>query len=177
MSRGVNWQSINGENGYSNTSISHTYYSTDGNYFETKSQKHLLKNLSTENQIKIRKIHYLKTGNSHSLDFGLEASYSFNKFDFIYEKWQDSYGNITPELRINKNFNNVKGALFANFQFQPVERLKLNIGFREDYFTYNKRGTFAPRFSASYALTDGFSVNGSAGTFYQNIPEQHINSK
>lgn len=167
---GINWQNLRAESGFSNTSISHTITSNDGSYFETKSKNHLLRNLSTESQLKLRNINYLKTGKNNSIEFGFEAGYSFSKFDFLYEKWQDSYGNITPEMRVNKDFNNVKTGVFGNLSFQPLDKLKINLGARGDYFSYNKKSVLSPRISASYSLGSDLSINGSTGIFYQNIP-------
>ncbi len=57
---GVNWQFIWNKNGYSKTSLSHTYTKYNREYYETKSRNLLTNNKSIENTIKFRNVNYYK---------------------------------------------------------------------------------------------------------------------
>ncbi|MCK5087287.1 MAG: TonB-dependent receptor, partial [Melioribacteraceae bacterium] len=167
---GLNWQNIWNKAGYSNTSLSYQLTDYDRDYYETKSQNRLLRNLSKENRIKLRNVNYYKINKTSSIEFGAEGTLFFNDFDLSYGSWQDKYGNITPELRIKENFNNIKASVFGMHHFQLTNAIKLNYGLRLDYFTYNSELNIAPRFSLEYKFNEKTTATASAGMFYQNIP-------
>lgn len=167
---GLNWQNIWSESGYSNTSISYQLTDYDRDYYETKSQNQLLRNLTKENRIKLRNVNYYKINKSNSIEFGAEGTLFFNDFDLSYGSWQDKYGNITPELIIKEDFNNIKFSGFGMHHLQLTNALKLNYGLRLDYFTYNSELNVAPRASLEYKIDEKTTASASAGMFYQNIP-------
>jgi len=167
---GLNWQNIWNKAGYSNTSLSYQLTDYDRDYYETQSQNRLLRNLTKENRIKLRNVNYYKINKTSSIEFGAEGTLFFNDFDLYYGSWQDKYGNITPELRIKENFNNIKASVFGMHHFQLTNALKLNYGLRLDYFSYNSELNFAPRFSLEYKFNEKTTATASAGMFYQNIP-------
>jgi hypothetical protein len=48
--------------------------------------------------------------------------------------------------------------------------LTTTIGLRYDYFAYNRRPHWSPRFSFSYQFTSSTSLNGAFGVYYQDLP-------
>lgn len=173
-SAGMNWQYVWGKSGYSNTSISHTYFGYKRDYSETKSKNHLFKNNSAENNIRIRNVNYFKQNNFNKFEFGFEGKYNFSKFDVLYEAWEDNYGNPTPRLYINKKFGTTKFAIFAQHQLKFSENLNFEYGVRADYFEYNDHLNFSPRLLISYNLNNGINLSASAGIFTQEIPENFL---
>lgn len=171
---GFNWQHIWGEGGYSNTSISNTYTKYDVEYFETKSQNLLTDNQSVENAVKFRNVNYLKMNKTNSIEFGVEASLFINKFDYLFGEWQDYYGNYTPELKVNDDMNSYKLALFGVEHMQLTDNLSLTFGARADYFDLTDALNISPRASFMYKLTDNMTLTGSAGIFYQDIPNYFL---
>jgi len=171
---GLNWQNIWGKSGYSNTSISHTYFGYKRNYSETKSQNHLFENNSKENTLRLRNVNYYKLDNSNHFEFGFEAKYNFSQFDVFYGAWEDHYGNPTPELYVNNKLSTFKSGAFAQHRIQIFDRLNLEYGGRIDYFQYNDHLNFSPRLSVSYELKNGITLSGSAGIFTQEIPENFL---
>lgn len=167
---GINWQYIWAQNGYSNTSISHTYTKYNREYFETKSRNLLTNNESVENSFKIRNVNYYKLDKQNSIEFGVEASAFINKFDYVFESWQDNYGNITPRLEVANNMNSYKVGIFAVENLQLTDKLKLTFGTRADYFNLSDALNISPRFSFAYDIDDATKFSGSAGIFYQDIP-------
>ena len=53
--------------------------------------------LKTQSNLEI--LNYYKLDKMNSLEFGVEGSAILNKFDYVFEQWRDSYGNITPKLQ------------------------------------------------------------------------------
>ncbi|MCB0731308.1 MAG: carboxypeptidase-like regulatory domain-containing protein [Ignavibacteriae bacterium] len=167
---GLNWQFLWGKKGYSNTSISHTYFGYKRNYSETKSKKHLLENNSKEYNLKLRNVNFYKMDKSNSFEFGFEGIYNFSNFDVFYNTWEDHYGNPTPQLFVENKLNTSKLAIFAQHKMQLFNQCNLEYGGRIDYFQFNDHLNFSPRLSLSYELKNGITVSGSAGIFTQEIP-------
>lgn len=167
---GINWRYIWEGGGYSNTSIAHTFTKYNREYFETKSKNLLTNNRSVENSIKIRNVNYYKLNKQNSIEFGVEGSAFINKFDYVFESWQDNYGNITPRLEVNNDMNSYKFGIFGVEHLQLNENLKLTFGARADYFEISDNINFSPRLSFSYDINNTTTFSGSAGIFYQDIP-------
>lgn len=83
------------------------------------------------------------------------------------------YGGQTADINYNTDLNLVKWGFFAqaskNFF---AERLSLSLGVRADASNYaesmnNLFQQFSPRFSASYSLTETWSLNFNTGRYYQ----------
>jgi hypothetical protein len=171
---GLNWQHIWGNAGYSNTSISHTYFDYKRNYLETKSRNQLFINNSKENNLRFRNVNYYKLNKQNNFEFGIDAEYNFSNFDLFYGAWEDHYGNPTPELSVDKKLNTFKGAVFFEQKIQLFDYLKLNLGGRLDYFEYNDNLNLSPRISLSYNFKNGIALSASAGIFTQEIPENFL---
>ncbi|MCB0743962.1 MAG: TonB-dependent receptor, partial [Ignavibacteriae bacterium] len=171
---GLNWQYIWGKSGYSNTSLSHTYFGYKRDYSETKSKNHLFTNNSQENTLKLRNVNYYKLDDNNKFEFGFETKYNFSNFDVLYEAWEDHYGNATPRLYVDNKINSVKSGIFAQHRMKISERLKLEYGGRIDYFQYNDHITFSPRLSLAYEFKNRITLSGSAGIFTQEIPENFL---
>jgi len=167
---GLNWQYIWGESGYSNTSLSHIYTSYDRVWGQTKTHQRVLDNFSKENRIKLRNVNYYKINKYNSLEFGVEATGINNNFDFTYYEWQNYYGDVSPVLSVDRKLNSLKSSIFVEHHWNITDRLKLNYGFRSDYFEYNDKINNAPRANLSYKIDSKTNLTASAGTFYQEIP-------
>ena len=83
------------------------------------------------------------------------------------------YGGQVTDIRYETDLNLLKWGLFAQAS-KPVfgERLTLSLGFRADANNYSSQMNnllrqFSPRFSASWALTDQWSLNFNTGRYYQ----------
>ncbi|MDX1700912.1 MAG: TonB-dependent receptor, partial [Melioribacteraceae bacterium] len=171
---GLNWQNVWDKSGYSNTSISHTYYGYKRDYSETKTMNHLFTNNSKENALKLRNVNYYKMDKRNNFEFGLEARYNFSRFDVLYEEWEDHYGNPTPRLYVNNKINTLKTGLFAQHNINITDKFNLNYGARIDYFEYNDNLNFSPRVSMAYGFDNGVSISASAGIFTQEIPTNFL---
>lgn len=167
---GINWQHLWGDRGYSNLAVSHTYTKYDRDYYETKSRNHLLLNQTTENQSRIRNVNFLKLNEMNSVEFGIEGSVIYNQFDYVFEPWQDNYGNTTPRLEVDNTMETFKSALFLVHHMQLTDKLKFDFGVRGDYFEYTDALNVSPRFTFAYDINPVTTFTGSAGIFYQDLP-------
>lgn len=169
---GVNWQHLWNKKGYSNTSFSHNYVDYNRNYFEMKSQRKIFTNTSAENTFSLRNINFYKLNPRHSLEFGVEGKTYLDDFSYFYGEWQDHYGNVDPSLSVDKNFNSYKVGVFALHHFQLTDKIKIDYGWRSDYFEANDNFTFSPRAAVTYEFNPTTSITASSGVFYQEIPNQ-----
>jgi hypothetical protein len=167
---GMNWSKIWSKNGYSNTSLTCSGQQFKNEIYETKSEDHLLSNDSYESAFKLRNINHLLLNKKHAVEFGFEAQYLINNYDYYWAEYTNALGDAVPELRNDFKITSEKYAFFTGVLMQPFTRLKTNLGLRADYFTYNKKFHVSPRFSFSFQITAKTSLNGSIGIFYQYLP-------
>ncbi|MFQ5864933.1 MAG: TonB-dependent receptor plug domain-containing protein, partial [bacterium] len=167
---GVNWRYLWGKHGYSNTSLSHTFWKYDWNWFLTRDESELFDNQSLEQELKLRNVNTWRVSPKQKLEFGIEAKFLNTDYEYFNAQHNDPLGNITPEFSIDQNTGSQKYSAFVSYSWRPVRKLTLTPGFRADYFAYNKNTHISPRFSFSYQLSGKTSLNGAAGVFYQNMP-------
>ena len=173
---GINWRYLWGKKGYSNTSLSHTvmqgnYLSYDTHSFqETGIEKKLYEFVPEEHEFKLRNVNYYSIHPNHSLRFGVEIKHLRHYNDNFFGENVDALGNPLPAIRINKKLEATKLFGFLSYNWQPVSKLTLKPGIRIGYFTYNENTTVSPRFSFSYHLNEVTAINGSAGSFHQDLP-------
>ena len=173
---GINWRYLWGQNGYSNTSISHTivkgdYLSYDTRTFrETGIEKKLYEFLPVEQEIKFRNVNYYILHPSHKLNFGIEIKHILNRHDDYFGENKDALGNPIEAFQVDEKLIASKLFGFIGYNWQPITKLTIEPSVRIGHFTYNKNTTISPRFSFSYQLTNQTAINSSAGVFYQYLP-------
>jgi hypothetical protein len=167
---GVNWQYLWGKSGYSNTSFSHTLNFRKVNLNETKSANKFLSNNTLENKFSFRNLNFYKLNELNRFDFGIDAKYCLNDFDYTFFEYLDEYGNIQPTVVTDKNLNTVNLGGFLTYQLSLFKNFNLSIGGRVDYFNYTDKVKVSPRIVLSYKLSPITSLSGSAGIYYQNLP-------
>ncbi|MGD0339618.1 MAG: TonB-dependent receptor [Bacteroidota bacterium] len=167
---GVNWQWIWGKNGFSNTSIAHTYSSTEISWLQARDAKLLLKNSSIEQEWKIRNVSHWILDAENKINFGFDIKYNVIDYSQFYNDYQDALGNKTPAMVVNQSIRSPQGGIFVSYSLQLANRLTISPGGRIDYYKYNNDVKISPRFSLTYHFTDITSLTGTYGIYYQNIP-------
>lgn len=173
---GINWRYLWSQNGYSNTSISHTilkgnYLSYDTRTFRnTGIEKKLHEFNPVEQEIKLRNVNYYILNPSNKINFGIEIKHILNSHDDFYGENEDVLGNPIEAFKIDGKLNASKLFGFINYNWQPITKLTIEPGIRIGHFTYNINTNISPRFSFSYQMNNLTAVNGSAGIFYQCLP-------
>jgi len=167
---GINWRYLWDKTGYSNTSLSHTYSKTNGDYFQTRDAKLLLNNNSLEEEFRIRNENHLFFNNKFKIEFGFDAKAFVNYYNQFYNEYQDLLGQTTPVLLLNKKIDTYKSGIYADINWELYSGLTISPGIRIDYYNYNKEADVSPRLSITYAFNDLTSIALTTGIYYQNIP-------
>ena len=104
------------------------------------------------------------------LNFGANIDFVSYKNNSQFRRF---YNEQPVDISYNTDLNLVKYGLFAQLSKSVFsERLALSLGVRADANNYsssmkNLLDQFSPRFSASYTLTDQWSLNFNTGRYYQ----------
>ena len=167
---GLNWRTIWGTKGYSNTSIAYTSNNYNEDFFETTTGNYSIKNRTHEQSFKFRNINHFRINVAHTVEFGMSSKYLMEDYNNWYASTTNDIGNSVPDLIMNEKIKGYKVGGFINYIYKPFSSLTTNLGVRSDYFSYNQNATISPRLSLSYQLTARNSINVSTGIFYQNLP-------
>lgn len=171
---GINWRSIWGNNGYSNTSVSFNSMKYIEDFYETGSANLILNNRSNEMFFQFRNINYYQFNKQNSLKFGIEAKHSISQFNNWYSSYTDAAGNPFESFKIDENGNNNILSVYGSYSSKLINRFELTLGGRSDYFSSKNEFKFSPRFSLSYLFSDQTKLNFSSGVFYQSLPSEFL---
>ncbi len=167
---GLNWRTIWGKKGYSNTSIAYTSNNYDEDWYETTTGIYAVRNRTNEQAFKFRNANHFLVNKTNTIEFGIEAKHLIEDYDNWYAETTNDIGNPVPALTLKDKITGDKIGGFLNYVVKPFSRLTTTLGVRADNFSYNENTVVSPRFAFSYQLTHKTSINGSAGIFYQNLP-------
>ena len=125
---------------------------------------------SYELESKFRYEHNYRSATDFKLNYGIDLQYA-SYFNRTFKKSFEVGNPVTINYRSSLDF--AKYAIFGQVSHNYLDRrLDLSFGLRADGNTYSSGMTnlleqLSPRFSASYRLTPGTSLNFSAGRFAQ----------
>ena len=173
-------------NGYLNIALSRNSFDNAITQFEDNETKiesqQILDFKSRETENKLR-FDVNTTSNGWKTSYGFVAQlaeYNTAANNVIRKQFVDNSGNTTqPEVRVIftsplKNF--IRLGAFAQVSKRFLEdRLGLSAGIRTDINTFTKTGnngteTLSPRISASYTLSEKWTLNASVGRYYKIAP-------
>jgi hypothetical protein len=167
---GINWQWIWGKNGFSQTSLSHTYSNTEVNFIQARDMKLLLKNGSVEQEIKIRNTNHWIFDTKNKFNFGFDVEYVILDYSQFYNDYQDALGNKTAAFVLDQSLQSLQGGIYVDYVCQMFDRITILPGARIDHYQYNDETKISPRVSLTYNIDEITSLTGSYGIYYQNIP-------
>jgi outer membrane receptor protein involved in Fe transport len=167
---GVNWQWIWGSSGFSQTSLAHTYSKTDVDFYQARDAKLLLKNASTEQEVKLRNSNHWIVDTKNKFNFGFDMKYSFIDYAHIYSDYQDILGHTTPAFALDRSMTAWQGGVYADYSCRVFDWLTMSPGVRVDHYQYTNETKISPRFSLTYHFNDITTLTGSYGVYFQNIP-------
>lgn len=140
--------------------------------FETRQSDTLLnpifKNISKEeeNNFQLDVVH--KFFKNLEMNFGASIKLIEFDADILFPSFRTTFGDVLPDLTINKSRNFIKGASYINFNSNFYQKILVNAGIRFDYFNAIKNSSyFSPRLSLSYIVNDVFTLNFSTGIYKQ----------
>jgi hypothetical protein len=167
---GANLRTIWKSTGYSNNSIAMTSNKYNENFYETTTGRYAIRNRSAERTSKFRSVNHFRLNSNNSIEFGLEGKYLWNNYDNYYSATTNLLGDTIPSLKIGNKISADKAGSFISYIYSPLSQITAIMGIRADYFSFNEEVNFSPRFSLTYRMSPKFSLNGSAGIYYQSLP-------
>ncbi len=167
---GINWQYLWGKSGYSDFTISHLYWQDDRNFTDTKTRTKQNRLETLEQELRLRNSNHYKINNSHKIDFGLDAKYTFNDYNNLYSEQVNPVGEPLDELQAKRNLEFARLSGFVNYNWDIAGEFVLNPGLRVTYSDYNEQLHIAPRLSLSYKISSITSVSMTFGIYYQSVP-------
>lgn len=126
----------------------------------------LNESIEAENKFKFENI--FKPAKTSEISLG--ATFSLIQFDadILFPNFRTTFGELLPLNSLNTQNTFYKSSLFFNYNLFSGGRFVTNTGIRMDYFdAIENKYYFSPRASFSYLLSSEFSLNFSAGIYYQ----------
>ncbi|MCL5020165.1 MAG: TonB-dependent receptor [Bacteroidetes bacterium] len=103
-------------------------------------------------------------------EFGFEARHVMANYDIAYSEYTDALGNPVAGSIMNQQIGANKLGVFLNLASDLGPYLSSTLGFRADYFSYNRNLDLSPRGSLTLRLDERNSVTFSAGIYRQALP-------
>ncbi|MCX6136343.1 MAG: TonB-dependent receptor [Ignavibacteriales bacterium] len=161
---GVSWRHLF-KGGFSTVTLGTTYVKFDMRQDDTLGIP-LFTNRSTENEISVRGDVVYQLSTQTELGFGLIGKTIPLTTDLFLRPISSIYGEALS-AKANYSRTAYKGAVYVQAS-QSMDRMRVTLGGRADYFNMIKDNfVFAPRLSATYALTAITNLNASVGKYHQ----------
>jgi len=164
----VKWFSQFNSNLHANTYITYSSYfndrnrSTSGTTTNSDGDDVAFENGTVENNnlqdVGLKSDWVWQQSNKVQLNFGGFADRLHINYDYIQ--------NDTSYL-IDQHNTAINAGGYAELEYDPNSKLHLQPGLRETYYSPTSQLYFEPRFSASYLLTDKYTLKFATGQFYQ----------
>ena len=167
---GINWFSMWGSSGYSNTSISQYFTKYRDISFHTVSEDKAREGKNSEQALTLRNVNHYRLGDTSKLSFGIEIKHLLNDYDYFLAEYTDVMGTVSSDIVKDIHVSANKYAVFANYTWTPFPKLTVNTGIRADYFSYNQKAYFSPRLSLSFKFSKRTSMDCAVGVFHQPLP-------
>lgn len=167
---GLNWRSLWGKSGYSNTSLAFTSEDFRDDSYETGSGLPIQNNRSLERALTLRNVNHFRLNGADVAEFGFEASHVMSDYDIAYAGYTDALGNLVPASTVNENIRANRAGAFASLTADMSPLISTTLGLRADYFSYNRNLDLSPRVSLTAHLDAVMSVTASAGIYRQSLP-------
>jgi hypothetical protein len=167
---GLTWRALWRKNAVSRTSLLHTGWSFDEDWYETSTARYQIRNRSLERSTVLRNVNHVRLADGLSLEFGADAKSLVSDYNNGYQGTTNALGDTILPVRFDTRLSGFKYGLFADAVLRPVPWLTFEAGLRADRFTVDRNGTVSPRVSLSAALNEIMTIKAAAGLFFQNLP-------
>ena len=167
---GLTWRALWGKDAVSRTSVSHTGWSFNEDWYETSTGLYQIRNRSLEGTTVFRNVNHVRLADGLSLEFGADVKSLVSDYDNGYQGTTNALGDTVLPVRFDTRLSGFKFGIFANAIIRPVQGLTVEAGLRADRFTANQSRTVSPRASVSVALSEKTTMKAAAGMFLQNLP-------
>jgi len=161
---GITWRHLM-NHGFSTVSLGETY--VEYNYMQNDSLLNpIFRNSSMEHESTLRSDLLTHFAKNTELSGGIQVKMIRFSSDILLGRQITNFGDT---IGLNARFKSMASKASAYLQLsEDIELLRLTLGGRVDYFDLiENKFAFAPRFSATYALTPVMNLSGSVGRYYQ----------
>lgn len=166
---GLNLRSL-WNNGYSNTSISHSYFSETGRDRDVVSRSDVARREVDQNSVTMRNVNHWTANDRLKFDFGAEATLEWNDFGVFQAQETISTGDVRPEINSSSDLQGSLAAGFASATFSVVPSLSVTTGFRGDWNSFNEEFYVSPRANLNWQIAPKLGFNAGWGMFRQTLP-------
>ncbi|MFC2167793.1 TonB-dependent receptor domain-containing protein, partial [Acidobacteriota bacterium] len=170
---GINWFSNWGDNGYSNTSLSYSFFRIDHSITAVNSKSSFREhNVHNEYNggLSFRSSSFFKLGQSTDIQFGIDWNNHLISFDNYISEYISRWEEELPEVRAEGRTLASQSGAFVTLSFRPFSRLSAAAGFRVDHYSYNDHWLFSPRISLAWEAAKRLTLSAAFGIFHQNVP-------
>ncbi len=167
---GLNWLSLWGAQGYSETSLSYASTTYDTRRNKTVTGAVGFSNDSSDASLRFRNINRYSFSRFGRVSFGVEAKFLGNRQTYYMPERINRLGDIRPGIAVDVNRTAATLGIFAEYSADIASFFRLNLGVRGDYFSYTGDVNISPRLSVELKLSARTSLTGSAGLYYQDLP-------
>jgi hypothetical protein len=167
----LNWNKINGDNRYSNTTLGfqnldkHADFSFDGSFTDDNSDRRSTQIATLKHD------RYWKIASDHTLEFGADVNAFMN--DYFYREFRVNPTETTPYaistdvVYVNTDFTGYTAAGYFQDTYRFSDKINFLLGIRVTGQSYTDRPQFAPRAALSYAYSDKLNFKWAYGWYYQ----------
>jgi hypothetical protein len=167
---GFDWFHQWGSSGYSNTSLARSEIRYRESFQDTLSEELLRKATNGDEAWTLRNVNLLRLGGSERIVFGFEAKRLLSRFDSFEAGTTDVLGQPVPGLTRRASVSTDLYSGYAQYGWDPVRSLTVQLGFRADRFASSRALRLSPRLSLAWRVSSRDTLDASAGVFYQQLP-------
>ncbi len=169
-SAGVNWRTLWGEHGYANTSISVQAKRLNNIFYWIYRSGPQNDNNSLETAYQFRNVSSWLINKHHYVQFGIDAKYLTCRYDYFSDRQYDPLGGVIPVIKVKARAETYKTGLFISETMRLLRRFSLTMGYRYDYFRYNRHSRISPRYLFEWTISPVLSLDAAYGVYYQTLP-------
>ncbi|MEM6647824.1 MAG: TonB-dependent receptor [Bacteroidota bacterium] len=167
---GLTWRQLWQGDGFSTTSVSYSFRDRDFVLRQASSNAARFREDLYDTYFNIRNVNYYALSPRAKIEFGAEVLVEDGDYTYSGESYVSRTGIPQPAYNRELGLTSTKAGTFASAVVRPTSRLQVTPGLRLDYGSLNEDLYVSPRLSASFNVTERFSVNGSIGVFRQGVP-------
>lgn len=167
---GLNWFFAWGPKGFSQTSLSHSFFKTDCSLRHINEAFNYYVIDENRSAVHLRNVNAWKLTKAADLEFGVEMTLERADFNNSFAKHMTRWEDVIPAYASRGTHQAEKGGIFASLSRHLTARWTATLGARADYYSTPTRIHIAPRLSSSFEIASGWILNASFGIYYQTLP-------
>ncbi len=170
ITTGVDWFHQWGAAGFSNTSLARSETRYQDSAWDTLTEELLRTGSNRDTAWTLRNVNSFRLAPAKRIRFGVEAKSLATRFDTFQAGTTDVLGSPLPEVTRRARVETVLSSAFAQYSWDPLPALTLQLGLRADRFDSGGRLRLSPRTTLAWRPSGRDTFDLSAGLFYQRLP-------